>query len=104
MGALEGEAVPKLTIDLQDGFSGEDVIVRVNGEEVERRRDVRTKRTLGLAQSFDIKVPDGPVTLEVDLPSKGAIGTTQIHRPQLGVSWDGEQVQFIHSDKEFGYG
>ncbi|MFN2445798.1 MAG: hypothetical protein ABR606_09495 [Vicinamibacterales bacterium] len=94
----------KLTIDLQDGFSGDEVVVRVNGEEVERRPDVRTKRTLGLAQSFHIQIPDGLVTLEVDVPAKGVRGTTRVEHAHLGVSMGGRELQFIQSDKEFGYG
>ena len=96
--------MPKLTIDLQDGFLDDEVIVRVNGEEVERRPNVRTKRALGLAQSFDIKVPDGTVTVQVDVPTKGVSGTTEIQHPQLGVSLDGARLHFIQSDDEFGYG
>ena len=96
--------MPKVTIDLQDGFSDDEVIVRVNGKEVERRSGVRTKRTIGLAQTIDIRVPDGPVTLEVDVPTKGISGSTVVEHPQLGVSLAGKDVQFIQSDEEFGYG
>jgi hypothetical protein len=96
--------MPKLSIDLQDGFSGDEVIVRVNGKEVDRRSGVRTKRTLGLAQTIHLQVPDGPVTLEVDVPTKGISGRTEVRHPQLGVSLAGKDVQFVQSDDEFGYG
>jgi hypothetical protein len=96
--------MPKLTLDLQDGFNGDDVIVRVNGEEVQRRSGVRTKRTLGLAQTLDLTVPEGPLTVEVDVPTQGVRGSTVVQHPQLGASVVGNVVQFIQSDKEFGYG
>jgi hypothetical protein len=99
-----GAAVPQLVIDLQDGFSGDEVIVRVNGQEVERRSDVRTKRNLGLAQTIAIQVPDGPVTVQVDVPTKGVNGHTEVRHPQLGVSLAGKEIQFVQSDDEFGYG
>ena len=96
--------MPRLTIDLQEGFSGDEVIVRVNGREVERRLGVRTKRVLGLAQSVAIDVPDGAVNLEVDVPTRGVRATTDVRHPQLGVSLEGNGIQFVQSDEEFGYG
>jgi hypothetical protein len=96
--------MPKLTIDLQDGFSGDEVIVRVNGQEVARPAGVKTKRMLGLAQSLDVSVPAGPVSLEIDLPAKQIRGTRVVHHSHIGVSLAGTDVQFIEADKPFGYG
>ena len=96
--------MPTLNIDLQDGFADDDVIVRVNGKEVERRSGVRTKRVLGLAHSMAITVPEGRVRLEVDVPTKGACASTDVHHPQLGVSVAGKDITFVQSDDEFGYG
>jgi hypothetical protein len=96
--------MPRLSIDLQEGFSGDDVIVRVNGEEVARQSGVRTKQTLGLAHSLAIAVPDGPVRVEVDVPTRGLRGSTDVRHAQLGVSLADVGVRFVQSDEEFGYG
>jgi hypothetical protein len=93
-----------LTIDLQEGFAGDEVLVRVNGSEVARRSDVRTKRMVGLACSVDVPVPDGPVTLEVEVPTKGVRGAADVRRSCVGVSVEGSGVRFIESDEPFGYG
>ena len=91
-----------ICIDLQDGFSGDDVIVRVNGREVSRLSGVRTKRTLGLARSVEVDAPDGPVTLEIEVPGK-ARGTAEVREPNVGVSLQGSDVRFIANEKPFGY-
>ena len=96
--------MPVLAIDLQDGFFGDDVVFRVNGEQARTEPGVRTKRTLGKAKSLEIEIPDGNVTLEVEVPTKGIAGKTEIHHKFLGVSIAGKDVQFIPSDNEFGYG
>jgi hypothetical protein len=95
--------MPTLTIDLQDGFADDDVIVCVNGKEVERRSGVRTKRMLGLAQSMAITVPDGPFSIEVRVTTRGISGRTEVRHTQLGVSLSDKDVQFVQSDKQFGY-
>ena len=96
--------MPTLTIDLQEGFAGDEVIVRVNGREVVRRPGVKTKRMLGLAQSLEVPVPDGAVSLEIEVQAKRARGTTAVHHSHLGVSLVGNEVRFIEADKPFGYG
>jgi hypothetical protein len=93
-----------LTIDLQEGFAGDEVLVRVNGSEVARRSDVRTKRMLGLACSVEVPVPDGPVTLEVEVSTKSLRGATDVRRSRVGVSVEGGDVHFIQADEPFGYG
>ena len=96
--------MPPVTIDLQEGFTGDEVIFRVNGREVKRYPAVQTKRTLGLAESVALDVPDGPVTLEVAVPAKGVSGVVDVRHSQVGVSVGDSGIQFIQSDQEFGYG
>jgi hypothetical protein len=93
-----------LTLDLQDGFSGDEVIIRVNGREIERRSDVRTKRMLGLAESVEIALPDGPVTLELEVPGRRISGHTDVRHAKVGASLAGNGMQFIQSEEPFGYG
>src|SRR5947208_12304875 len=96
--------MPPVNVDLQEGFTGDEVIFRVNGREVKRYPAVRTKRTLGLAESVALDVPDGPVTLEVAVPTKGVTGAVDLRHSQVGVSVGDSGLQFIQSDQEFGYG
>jgi hypothetical protein len=57
--------MPLLHVDLQDGFSDEPVLVTVNGHEQFRKDHVRTRTQIGLADSFELTLPDGPVQIEV---------------------------------------
>jgi hypothetical protein len=41
-----------LVVDLQDGFAGDLVVVRLNDREVFRKEDVQTKLLLGYADSW----------------------------------------------------
>ena len=96
--------MPRLSIDLQDGFAGDEVIVRVNGKEVARRSAVRTKRMLGLADSLEVPVPGGAVALEIELPAKQIRGTRDVRHSHVSVSLAGRDVQFTEADEPFGYG
>ena len=60
-----------LRIDLQDGFKGDKVIVKINNNEVYRKEGVKTELTLGYADSLEAEVPEGQCTVEVTLPERG---------------------------------
>lgn len=66
--------MPHLQIDLQGGFRGEPVRVDVEGREVYTRDDVRTDYAAGLADSFGVTVPEGPVTVTLRLSDRGQVG------------------------------
>ncbi len=97
-----------LNIALQEGFDGDLVLIKVNDLEVFRKDDVKTKRLLDLAEEFERQVPDGPVKLEVLLPKRNLHGKTEVQALQkiyvgISVSVSGPSIDFIISQKPFGY-
>ena len=96
----------KLSIDLQDGFADDTVVVSVDGREVLRRAGVRTRRTLGMAESLSVDVDSRPVTLEVSLPLRGMAETTGVDpaaTPHVGVSVVDGRIRYALSRRPFGY-
>jgi hypothetical protein len=63
--------VARLQIALQDGFDADAVVVSVDGTEVFRKDGVTTRRQIGLADTFEVDVPERPAQLEVAVPSRG---------------------------------
>ena len=65
-----------------------------------------TKRTLGFALSLDLDVPDGPVVIEVKVPTKNLSKTFSIdtsNTPNLGISIQNGELKSITSPRRFGY-
>jgi hypothetical protein len=60
----------QLKIDLQDGFTGDLVVVRINGSEVFRKEKVKTRLELSYADSFEVDVPPGQLNIEVSLADR----------------------------------
>lgn len=95
-----------LKVDLQDGFDGDLVTVIVNSAEVFRKEGIKTRLTLGLADSFEVNIPDGKVNIEVSLPMKDISGTIsmEISGPVfLGVSVQDRRISFRRSETMFFY-
>jgi len=96
----------RLTISLEEGFTGDAVVVSVNGAEVYRRDGVKTKLQIGLADQFETDVQDGPANIEVTLPTKQISGRTGVDAGgelYVGVSVEGNEIRFRHSSHTFGY-
>jgi hypothetical protein len=70
-----------LRIHLQEGFSGDTVIIRVDGREVARREGVTTQTQIGAAEVVDVEVGTGPVSVETEVVTKGIAGAIRIERP-----------------------
>jgi len=62
--------VATLTIDLQDGFSQEKVIVSLAGRVLFQHERLSTRTQVGLAASFATPVAEGPVSLDFLLPQR----------------------------------
>ena len=96
-----------LRVDFQEGFAGDEVDVRINGEESLHRDGVTTKRMLGLASTSEIKVPaDKTINVEIELPKKHLSKTISLPASEsvyLGVSVRDGELQFTVSPKAFGY-
>jgi hypothetical protein len=78
-----------LHIALQEGFMGDDIVVRVQGEEVFRKEDVTTRPQIGYADSFDVEAEGEEVKVEVLLPLKKLSETIMVQVPPteyVGVS------------------
>ncbi|MCA1991950.1 MAG: hypothetical protein LDL41_07875 [Coleofasciculus sp. S288] len=100
-------AMALLTVDLQDGFAGDFVVIRVNEREVFRREGVKTRFQTGYADSFEVNVQEGSATVEVALPKKNVSKsiTVQVSNPiYLGVSITPEgKISYRVSQEPFGY-
>ena len=60
-----------LTVDLQDGFDGDEVEIAVNGERRWQQDGVTTNVAVSLAASVPLEVPNGPADVRVSLPDRG---------------------------------
>jgi hypothetical protein len=83
--------MPTLHIALQEGFSNDDVVVRVNGHEILRKSGITTRPQIGYADSIERELPPGRVTVEVSVTSRNTSSSEVIELTQptyLGVSLD----------------
>jgi hypothetical protein len=97
----------KLGIHLQDGFTGDEIAVRINGEERLHHDGVRTRRVLGLAEHTELAVDDGPLSIEISVPTRGLEKRIELEASDevhLGVSLTGNDIQVITRKTPFGYG
>ena len=95
-----------LHIDLQEGFEDETVVIKVAGKEAFRKTNVRTKLQIGLADSFETTIEDGPVTVEIELPSKHLSKSIEVQGSNavyLGVSVIEGKIEHRISREQFGY-
>lgn len=96
-----------LHVALQEGFSDDTVVIRLDGAEVFRKPHVHTRLQIGLADSFETDVPDAPVRLEVFVPSKELAAATEVRSQgtmYVGVSVEpGGGLSFRTSTEPFGY-
>lgn len=96
----------KLHVDLQEGFTDDEVALRINGQELFQKEGVTTKTLLGLASSAEIEVPNGTVTIEIKVPTKNLAKTISLETSgseYLGVSIENGKIKHIVSPEPFGY-
>jgi len=97
--------LPAITLDLQEGFAGEAVEVRLDGALV-WRGEVRTDWSIGLAERVEVEVSPKGGTVGVAVPSRPAsidlvLGPGEA--PVLGVSLIGGGLVSRRSDAPFRY-
>ena len=95
-----------LVIDLQDGFSDDTVVIRVDGQEIFHKEGVNTDYSLGRADSVEIQVPEGSVNVEVTVPSRHLSDTIVLEvstTVYLGVSILDDRIDYRISDEMFLY-
>lgn len=101
-----GDSKALIRIDLQKGFKDDVVIVKVNQKEFFRKEGLSTMAVLGVADSFEVDVPKGTYSIEVSLPLRNIHGEIRLDASKtafLGVSIEGERVNYNISQKEFTY-
>ncbi len=98
--------MPKLTVDLQEGFTGEPVTVLVDGKELYRGTP-KTRQQIGLAESRSFDLPTHRLTLTVALPSSDLSGSMEVDLREdvwVGVVLSPEkQIQLRSAPTPFGY-
>lgn len=95
-----------LVIDLQDGFADDTVVIRVEGREVYHKQAVNTDYSLGRADSVEVQVREGSVSVEIAVPSRRLSDTKVLEVSRtvyLGVSILGEKIDYRISDEMFLY-
>jgi hypothetical protein len=98
--------MPRLKIDLREGFARDEVIISVDGREVFRNDAVSTRVQIGLAASVETSV-GGRATVEVALPKRGLSQTIEVEVPAprflgLTITRDGRLTHEL-SDQPFRY-
>ena len=96
----------QLTIDLQNGFENDKVSVRVDGREILKKSQVKTNLAVSLAESCPVEVGEGPVSVEVLVPSRNLRGTIEldaIRTPYLGVSITEGELELKPSESMLFY-
>ena len=73
-----------LQIDFEDGFSGDTVVIRVDGRELWREDDVTTNLAVSVATIARLEVPAG-MEVEVSVPTRRLTATERVETPYLEV-------------------
>jgi hypothetical protein len=100
------EAMPLLHLAFQEGFDGDTVVVRVDGKEIFRNDNVKTRLQIGYADSFEGNFNEGPVTIDILLPIKNISETVPLQltaTKYLGISIQQGRINCRISDQPFGY-
>jgi hypothetical protein len=95
-----------LVVALGEGFDGDAVVVQVNGRRVFERDGVSTRTQIGLAESFEVAVDGEAATVDVQVPSRGAVSRIELpvaDRLHLDISLEEDDVVFRTSEEPFGY-
>jgi hypothetical protein len=96
--------MPKMRLDLQEGFANDNVEVAVNGKTVLRGGGITSRRMVGLALSAEVDDPDGALEISVQVPTKNLSQTFSVEAtPNLGISIQNGQLKIITSERRFGY-
>jgi hypothetical protein len=88
---MKAETVPPLQIDLEDGFSGDTVVVSAGGDELWQGDDLTTNPS-SVAAIAKLDVPPGQV-VEVSVPTRHLTKKRRVTTPFLRVNvTDGQLV------------
>lgn len=86
----------QIKVALQDGFDGDNVVIRVDGVEAYHGEQLTTRTQISPAAGTRLEVPDRPFTLEVDVTTRRVYETLRLDphaQPNVTLSLrDGELV------------
>ena len=103
----EGGEMVTLSIDFQEGFVDDTIVLQVNGEEVFHKEHISTKLVIGLADSFETEVETGSVNIEINIQTKNVTKNLLLEvsaDTNIGISIMNGEIEYIVSDKPFRYG
>jgi hypothetical protein len=96
-----------ITLDLQDGFFEDLVVITAEGRELARVEGVSTRFQIGLARSLRLDVPSHPTELLIAVPTKDASVTVTVDpraASHVGVSRSTEgELEVKVAPEPFGY-
>ena len=98
--------MPTLRVDLQEGFDGDTVLVRLNGRQLLHEPGVRTRLQTGLARLVETEMPAGGAVLEVVLEERSlqlAIPLNIEAATYVGISVTTDGLVHQISADPFGY-
>lgn len=96
---------PSIRIDLREGFEDDEVVIRVDEQEVFRKEGVTTLPQVGRADGIDAPVGEGPVTVRVEVPKRGLSESFSVPAPglHLGISIEDGELTHEVSPTPFRY-
>ena len=95
-----------LHVALQEGFDNDNVLMRLNDEPIYESAGVTTDLRVGRADALEVPLKEGRLRLSVSLPDRDLTGSVVIRSTNtvhVGVSVEGDAVEFTVSDQPFGY-
>lgn len=99
--------MPLLHTALQEGFSGDEVTLRLDGREIFHQAGVKTRTQIGLAATHELQVSPGDIVLEVSLPHRNLdtrIPLHVTHDTYVGVSITPDRsIRHVVRQEPFGY-
>lgn len=95
-----------LRIDLQEGFAGDAVAIKLNGKRAFAKKQVSTQLLLGKADSFTTTIPPGPLRIDLEIKTRNLQETITLHAEHntyIGVSIVENRLIYSLADKPYGY-
>ena len=95
-----------LHVALQEGFDNDNVSIRLNDDPIYESAGVTTDLRISRADAVEVPLTEGRLRLSVSLPDRDLSGSIVVQGTDavyVGVSVDGNNVEFTVSDKPFGY-
>jgi hypothetical protein len=107
----ENKTTTTLVINLQEGFTDDMVVLRVNNKEVFRQEHITSNILIGLATVFTMQATSGEVHVDVIIPSKDLVDNYKFiieSKAYLGISIiepksSNRKIKFYLSREPFFY-